>query len=135
MIPQSLGLHEFSDNSVSQDGVLSPAGAVVDRKRRRLDMDGVKSPGNRSGRKISEYFKVDWLLRCLSTWCWTYVIRFYTWLFVLKSLFVASTSYQERMQRRPIKSNHLISSIMLYLINLTEIFVDLKQLAGKNVAN
>ncbi|KAL5247262.1 hypothetical protein ACHWQZ_G019206 [Mnemiopsis leidyi] len=54
---KSLGLHEFSDNSVSQDGVLSPAGAVVDRKRRRLEMDGVKSPGNRSGRKISEYFK------------------------------------------------------------------------------
>ena len=30
----------------------------MDRKRRRLDMDGVKSPGSRSGRKISEYFKV-----------------------------------------------------------------------------
>ena len=32
---------------------------MTERKRRRLDMDGVNSPGNRSGRKISEYFKVS----------------------------------------------------------------------------
>ena len=41
--------------------MLSPAdggASVTERKRRRLDMDGVKSPGNRAGRKISEYFKV-----------------------------------------------------------------------------
>ena len=44
---------------VSCQGALSPHGSITERKRRRLDMDGIKSPGARTGRKISEYFKVN----------------------------------------------------------------------------